>query len=200
MGREKRIILTVIAIGVVVTALIVYLGIVQTFKQMRETQTKIDEKQREINDYTAKQGKIDGLKKKKEKIDEVVESFAKILPNDATEENWKLLDLLDQYSSETTTRVKDFRYVPPEGKEVAEQPAFIRHRFRLEIEGHFFDLARLVNLIERTEKFLKIDSFRFSRLDPSQRKEEGDLTELAAQVNLSTYTYDYKKRPAAGPR
>lgn len=194
MGKEKQKIVVVVAVGVVVFAVIVYLGIYKTYQTIGVTRGALADVQSKIDAHKEKGRAIPTLKEKKRQIELVVEDFAKILPDDATAEHYQLLELVDDFKEETN--IKLLRFDPAKKKKKkkkgeGEDSAFLRHQFKLEMEGRFFDIARLMNLIERTEKFLKIDSFHCYRPGKGNR-EPGDLTHLVAEVTMSTFTY---KRP-----
>lgn len=198
MGKEKQKMVMIGAVGVVLLGLIIYFGIVKTYDVIGETNAKIKLKQGEIQGYQDKIDKIPDLKRKKEAIQDVLEDFIRILPDDANDEHFALLTMINDYQIETNMDFDMFKPVERRGRKKkgqVEDLGFVQQQFRLEIEGQFFDLARLLNLIERTEKFLRIDNFHLFR--PEARGTEGrDLTHLRAEITMSTFTYKEKKETA----
>lgn len=195
MGKEKQKMVLIGVCAVVLLGLIVYFGIVQTYKKIGDTKKKIEAKDAEIRGYQDKINQIPKLKERRNAIQGVLEEFVRILPDNAMDEHFALLGMINDYKNETNIEMDRFDPVEEKRKQKGEKETlgFIQQQFRLEVEGQFFDLARLLNLIERTEKFLRIDSFRLSRPEASERP-GGDLSHLKAEITMSTFTYKEPKQ------
>ncbi|MCZ6689781.1 MAG: type 4a pilus biogenesis protein PilO [Planctomycetota bacterium] len=200
MSKDKQKMALILVVGLVAAAAIGYVWIFKTFGEISNLEAQKETVDVEIKDYEEKISKIKGLQEAKDQLKEVVEDFAKILPDDGVEESYALFEILSQYQDETNIEVDSWNHIPRRGKRKKGErpPAFVRHQFKLRAKGHFFDIARLMNLFERTEKFLRIDSFRCGR--PTKGKPgEMDLTKLNMEMTLSTFTYsDVPSSPPPG--
>ena len=199
MSKDKQKMALILVVGLVAAGAIGYLGIFKKLAVINDLKTQKDKVDTEIGEYEVKIRGIDGKREQKEAIRGAVDDFAKILPDDGMDESYNLFSILSEYQDETNIEVDSWTYVPRKGKRPKGKPRdpFQQHQFKLKARGHFFDIARLMNLFERTEKFLRIDSFRCGR--PTKGKPgEMDLTKLEVEMTLSTFTYSDKQRNAGG--
>lgn len=195
MSKDKQKIAFLIVAGIVAGVLISWQGIWKTQKSITSLNSQIKAKEAEIKEFETKINQIPKLRAERDSIEDVVEEFSRILPDSAVREEQRLSALIDDFLGDKQTielvkfGPKDRRAKPvPKGTEVVP-PTFARHRYELEIQGHFFDFVTFVNQIEKSEKFIKVDSFRCSRVKDAKSRPGGDLTYLVCKVVFSFYTY-----------
>lgn len=203
MSKDKQKMAFLIVVGIVAGALISWQGIWKTSTEITKLKVEIDKKKGEIKSYEDKINQIPKLLEERSKIEEVVEEFSRILPDSAIREEQRLNKLIEEFVGEKAN-IELVKFGPkdrgraPAGKQEEEPSAFERHRYEMEILGHFFDFVTFVNQIEKSEKFIKVDSFKCTRVREEKKRPGGDLTYLTCRVTFSFYTYKPTGAPGAG--
>ena len=193
MSKDRQKIIGISVVTVLLGVLIVWFGIIRTQKKISDVDVEVRAVEDQISIYEGKRDAIPGLEAEKKAIEEVVEDFVRILPNDADDKLFELNRVIGQYKDEANINAEALTpIISPVKPGEEEVTAFKRHQYELTMTAHFFDFARLMNLLEANQHFIKVDSFRCYRPVASEQEGE-DLTLLAAELRMSTYTYDPPK-------
>ena len=198
MSKDKQKIAFLIAVGVIAGGLIAWQFIYKTSNSITSLKGDIKVQEKLIDEYQKKIDEIPKLMDERDLIEEVVEEFSRILPDDARREQIRLTAMIEDFKGESGIKFvklqpRDRRKKPsPGGGQKGQQQqasAFERHTYELVIEGRFFDFVTLVNKIEKSQKFIKIDEFSCNRIQEKTRRPGGDLTYLTCRIVMSFYTY-----------
>lgn len=154
---------------------------------------------------------IPTLVKKAEELANIIEEYAQILPNEKEVRSDAFLEDIDGFTRDADVKIlaatpekvvdpskKNSRNKKKKKSRNTDKRAFVRHKYRFELEGTFLGFLRFVNKIENYPRFLRVDEFSIA---PRVKEKGGGVKSAenpvkAIELVVSTYTYS-KESPSA---
>jgi len=175
------------------------------FKERSDLLAQIDKYGAEEQAATGKIKQIPDLRKKRDKLINIIDTYAEILPKEEHVQQDNFVNIIDGYRKDTKIIIQKAEYVKiKEDEKAPKQENFIRHRYKFKLLGTIPDFIDFVNRIENHTRFLKVDAITIKPLgtmeetgeeldDKADDAELGAASEPVKEIELIVSTYTYSR-------
>jgi Tfp pilus assembly protein PilO len=194
MSKDLRNTLIAVALFVALAGVMIYF--VTDTQADIETVTKANEDlDNEIKGYNAEIAQAEGLKRQLEELNANFRDYVKILPSAEVATEEKLLKVIQNYMDLAQISIDEvIQKAAGKASGGGKMGEFQEVAVSFRIRADFDSFVRFLNLLERHEQFLKVNSFSVTPGAGGPRTVDGkEVIDLAVAIEVTTYKYIPKK-------
>lgn len=182
---DKKLVIILIVLFVVAFAVIAALCY-HRWNANAKLQEEIESIKLRITKQEKRKARIKVLQEKKSRIVEAINQLTRILPTETQASHQQFLKLLRGFEKDSKIVVRTL--LPPK-EETNLELRIKRYKYNILLVGEFPQFVQFLNLIERHERFFKVDSFELANERLGADYWPADA-EKKIKLQITTYTYN----------